>query len=84
MDSKGKVAIVVALITVVGGILAGGGATSWTFDFSTTITDIETNIDNSITNIINQQFGVDLDEFRTMCSRGEVGEEFIQYCKIVG
>jgi len=78
MDSKQKSAIVLALIAVVG--TAAGGSITGVFDFSTT------NIGQIGDNIINNYLadrGIDLDEFRAMCKRGEVHEEIKPYCRLV-
>lgn len=74
---KQKGAIIIAIIAALGA--ATGGAL--TIDFSTTITDIGQIGD--INTIIQNQFGVDLDDFKEMCNKGEVPDEFKQLCDLV-
>jgi len=81
MGTKGKVAITLAVIGLLSAIVGGGGsATNWTFDFSTTT------IGQIGDNIINQYFadqGIDIEEFKAMCDRGEVHDEFERYCSLI-
>jgi len=76
---KQKTAGIIAIILALIGIIGGGSATNWSFDFSTT------NIGQigDINNIIMNEFGVDLDEFKVMCNRGEVHTEFEKYCILI-
>lgn len=76
MASKKKVAAVgipvAILLTIIGGM-------SLDFDFS------QTNIGQigDINNLIQQNFGVNLDEFKRMCDRGEIHDEFEKYCNLI-
>ena len=77
---KQTAAIILAIIGVVATAIGGSGsATNWTFDFSTTnigqIGDINTFIQNNL--------GINLDEFKAMCDRGEIDEEFEKYCRLI-
>jgi len=74
MDSKQKVAIIIAVIGVLGA--AAGG--SFVIDQSTNIGQI-----GDINTIIQNQFGVDLNEFRTMCDDGVVPDEFKDLCRLI-
>jgi len=77
MDSKQKAAIIIAIIGVVGGVAGGSIA----LDFSTTITEIGQLGD--INTIIQNNLGIDLDEFKVMCDEGVVDEEFEKYCRLI-
>jgi len=78
MGKKAGIGIGAVAIAIIG-IFATGEGTNWTFDFSTTtigqIGDINT--------IIQNQFGVDLDEFKAMCDEGVVPEDFKELCRLV-
>ena len=79
MNKKIISAIVPIAIAIIG-LFAAGEGTSWSFDFS------QTNIgqigDNIINNYLSQE-GIDIDEFRAMCDRGEVEETLVRYCGLV-
>jgi len=77
MNAKQKTAIIIAIIGIVGAT-AGG---SMVFDFSTTITDIGQIGD--INTFIENNIGINLDEFKKMCDEGLVEEEFEKYCRLV-
>ena len=79
--SKQKTAGIITIIIAIIGVIGGGSATNWSFDFSTT--NIGQIGDNTINNIIQQQFGIDLDEFKAMCDEGLIDEDFVQYCRLV-
>ncbi len=74
MDSKQNYGIIIAVIGIVGA--AAGG--SFALDFSTNIGQI-----GDINTIIQNQLGIDLDEFKKMCEEGIIDEEFEQYCRLV-
>jgi len=81
MDSKGKIAIILAILGIVTALI-GGGASNWTFDFS------QTNIgqigDNIINNYIRNELGIDIDKFRENCNAGVyLGKEAQNYCDLV-
>ncbi len=77
MDSKQKAAIIIAIIGVVGEVAGGSIA----LDFSTTITDIGQIGD--INTIIQNNLGINLDEFKAMCDEGLIEEEFEKYCRLI-
>ena len=79
--NKQKVAGIIAIIIALIGVIGGGSATNWSFDLSTT--NIGQIGDNTINNIIMNEFGVDLDVFKAMCNRGEVHAEFEKYCILI-
>ena len=75
VDSKQKYGIIIAVI----GIFAAAAGGSFALDFSTNIGQIG---DNIINNYLADQ-GINLDEFRAMCDRGDVDEQFVQYCGLI-
>ena len=76
MASKKAMATIGAIL-----IALAGGSWALTLDFSqTTIGQIG---DNTINNIIKQELGIDLTEFKKLCDEGTVHEEFKQYCSLV-
>ncbi len=76
LDSKQKYGIVIAVI----GVFAAGVGGSFALDFSTT--NIGQIGDNIINNYLADQ-GINIDEFRAMCDRGEVDEQFVKYCGLI-
>jgi len=77
MDSKQKAAIIIAIIGVIGGVAGGSIA----LDFSTTITEIGQIGD--INTIIQNNLGINLDEFKNLCDAGQVDKEFEKYCRLI-
>jgi hypothetical protein len=78
---KSKKAGIAALVTIgmgVIGIFAGGGE-FLNFDFSQVTIDSH----DIYSTIIQNGLGIDLDEFKSMCDKGEVGREFVQYCDLI-
>lgn len=69
MKSKYKASIIIALIG-----LLGGGGTFLAIDLSQT---------TNINTIIQNEYGVDLDEFRAMCDEGIIPEEFQYLCRLI-
>jgi len=69
--------IVLALIGLVTVLIGGGSLIA--IDLS------QTNIGQvgDINTIIQNQYGVDLDEFRVMCDEGLIPEEFQNLCRLV-
>lgn len=76
MNKKQGIAVGVPVVVV----LAVLGA-NWSVDFSQT-TNIG-QIGDNINTFIQNNLGVDVEEFKRMCDAGTVDDEFEKYCRLV-
>jgi len=86
MSRDKAIVVIVPIILAIIGIFAGGEATNWTFTIdqstTTTITDTETNIDQSETNIFTTITGDIIDQatLTAICTSDEIPASHIEAC----
>lgn len=84
MGTKGKIAITVAILGVIGSVLGVGSSSDWTFNWDQSVTNIGHIGDNTINQYFLDNFGVNLEKAKENCIAGVYeGMEAQVYCDLI-